>query len=202
MTIQQTSFEVDVEAALDLMPEGLTRTAPPYVRLAVIHYPESPVGAYYEARLMLGVRLNMTPGQYVAASVVTSEAARVANAQNWKLRSDVGDVSLTRTGATTVGTVRTPSGLVIRIASPHAQAGPPSLIRYDPLIGIAALNGSGPQPYRIIDDIVAHRAWLARETTVEYTGGNAADPWLRLRSTHPITCVIAEQDVTRAGPTA
>src|SRR5438477_9389265 len=82
VTMQQVSFEVGVQEMLDLLPDLYSRPAPPYAKIAIIHYPDSPVGAYHEALLMLGCRFDLTPGQFVVASVVTSEAARDANAQN------------------------------------------------------------------------------------------------------------------------
>lgn len=200
VTVQQVTFEVGVEEMLDLLPDLYSRPAPPYAKIAVIHYADSPVGAYYEALLMLGCRADLTPGQFVVASVVTSEAARAANAQNWRYRSEVGQVTLERAAEAVVGSVSDPSGLTVRVVSPNPQAAAPTIVRYDRLVVAQPVDGR-PTPLEISDEASVHRAWLARGSRVEYGRGDAASPWLRLRLRNPITCTIAEQDMTRPAPT-
>ena len=72
----QVTFEVDLEATLELLPEQLSRPVPPYARLIVARYPDSPIGPYAEALLVLAGRFRMEPKAYVVATVVTTEAAR------------------------------------------------------------------------------------------------------------------------------
>ena len=59
--VVQVTFEVDLDAALALLPEHLTRPVPPYARVIVSRYSASPVGPYSEALLLLAARFAMLP---------------------------------------------------------------------------------------------------------------------------------------------
>jgi hypothetical protein len=45
-----------------------------------------------------------------------------------------------------------------------------------------------------------HEAWLARDTSVTYEGGDRSSPWLRLRSRNVITATVAKLDLERPEP--
>jgi hypothetical protein len=199
VTIQQVTFEVGVQEMLDLLPDLYSRPAPPYAKIAIVHYPDSPVGSYWEALLMLGCRLDLTPGQYVVASVVTSEAALAANAQNWRYLSEVGQVALDRSPDAVIGSITAAAGLTVGVLSPQPQAAAPTIVRYDRLVVVQPVDGR-PTPLEINNEATVQHAWLARGTRVEYGRGDAASPWLRLRLRNPITCTIAEQDMRRPVP--
>lgn len=195
VTVQMVTFEVDVDAALDLLPPMLSRPAPPYARLLVADYPDSPVGAYREALLLISARYAMLPRHFVAASVVTSEAAQAANFANWHYRSEVGEVTLVRDGNSFASTIRLPSGLEVRATSANAQEVAPAVIRYDPTTVAWGDSSSGSGLETVsAEPMAVSQAWLAVGTTVEYTGGDRESAWLRLRSRNPITCTIALQD--------
>jgi hypothetical protein len=199
-TIQMTTFEVDIDPALDLLPETLSRPAPPYARLLIASYPDSPIGAYCEALLLISCRYQMLPRQYLAASVVSSGAAREANLVNSRYLSNVGEVSLVRDGNSFTGSVRLASGLEIRATSANARATSPAVIRYDPTV-VVADRGGAPGLWTVsAEPPSVAEAWLAPATTVEYSGGERTSPWLRLRSRNPITCTIAMQDVLIPAP--
>src|SRR5215217_4261540 len=72
--VVQVTFEVDLDAALELLPEQLTRPVPPYARIIVSRYAASPVGPYSEALLLLASRFAMLPRNYVAAALVSTDA--------------------------------------------------------------------------------------------------------------------------------
>ena len=203
VTAQMATFEVDVEAVLDLLPEMLSRPAPPYCRILVLKYPDSPAGAYQEALLLISSRFAMLPRHFVAASVVSSKAAQEANLTNWHYFSEVGEVDLLQDGSDFRSVIRHPSGLEIRVDSPNAQETGPAVIRYDPVVVVAAQNGGEPSLVTIsAEPSDVSRAWLATSTAVSYSGGDAQSPWLRLRSRNPITGTIAVQDMHLPEPVA
>lgn len=197
VTVQAVTFEVAVSAALDALPELFARPAPPYARIAVTDYPDSPVGPYREAQLLLSCRYLMTPRQHVVASIVSSEEARAAIAQNWGYEATVGTVELTRDGDDFESTISDPSGLTIRVASPGAASSGTAMIRYDGTVAVWAVDGEPKAHLLSAEPSEIKSAWLARGTTVEYSGGERSSPWLQLRSTNPITCTIAELEIER-----
>ncbi len=196
VTAQMVTFEVDVDAVLDLLPPMLSRPAPPYARLLVLDYPDTPVGPYREALLLVSARFAMLPRHYVAASAVSSEAARAANLANWHYQSEVGDVTLVRDGSSFTSTISLPSGLVMKATSANAQEAAPAIIRYDPMTVASGESSSDSSGLITIsaEPMDVSQAWLAVGTTLEYSGGDRQSNWLRLRSRNPITCTIALQD--------
>ena len=201
VTAHMATFEVDVAAVLDLLPEKFSRPAPPYARILVHDIPESPIGAYREALLLVSCRFAMLPRHFVAASVVTSEAAREANLSNWHYYSDIGEVAPSREGNTFRTIVKHPSGLEVRIESLNAQETSPAVIRYDPVTVVYAAEGEEPGLVTIsAEPTNVSQAWIAQGTTVSYSGGDAQSPWLRLRSRNPITGTIAVQDIELPEP--
>lgn len=191
--VQMITFEVDVDAALDLLPSLVARPAPPYARVMVTSYPDSPVGPYCEAQLLLSCRYRMLPRQYLAGSIVNSEAARVAAAANWQYASDLGDVSLVREGEGFVAVIgRGP--LRIRVVSAAPAVTSPAVIRYDPTV-VYRPAGDGTALFTVSAEPAAvHEAWLAPSSTITYESGDRADPWMRLRSKNPITATVARED--------
>lgn len=201
VTVQAVTFEVAVSAALDALPELFARPAPPYARIAVTDYPDSPVGPYREAQLLLSCRYLMLPRQYVVASIVSSPEAAAAIAQHWGYEPVAGTVELTRDGDDFVSTISDPSGLTIRVASPGAATSGTAMIRYDTTVSVWLVDGEPKAQLLSAEPGEIREAWLARATTVEYSGGDRSSPWLQLRSTNPITCTIAELDLERPEPT-
>src|SRR3712207_6354316 len=132
--VVQVTFEVDLEATLGLLPEQLSRPVPPYARIVVARYPDSPVGPYSEALLLLAARFAMLPKNYVVAAVVTSEAARAAYAGIWSLPVSVGEVTLRRERAARGGediTAEIAAGTPLATRQlPNANAAEPGNIRY------------------------------------------------------------------------
>src|SRR5262249_2690687 len=94
--VAQATFEVDLSTALDLLPELLSRPVPPLARIIAARYPDSPIGPYAEALLILSSRFAMLPRNDVVAAVVTSERAREAYGGIWSLHATVGQVELQR----------------------------------------------------------------------------------------------------------
>jgi len=200
--LQLVTFEVDADATLDLLPPMLSRPAPPYARVLIADYVESPIGPYREATLLLSCRYLMLPRQMVVGSVVTSESAQAANARNWHYPSEVGEVTLTREGASFVGRVRTASGLDLTVTSPDAQETGIATIRYDPAVVVQPGN-TGLEVLTVsADPLTVHEAWLAQRSTYECRESGRQSAWWKLRSRNPITGTIARVDVERPVPSA
>jgi hypothetical protein len=193
VAIHQATFEIDTEAALNALAPMLTRPAPTYGRIYVIDYPESPVGPYKEALLLVSCRYLMLPRQYLAASIVTSEAAAAANLAGSHYRSEVGSISLERGNLSARSVVEGPGGLRLTIDSPEAEPTGPDVLRYDPIV--VAQPGDGG--LKVITVSAAPEnlrdAFIAAGTTVALTGGGT--PWQALRSLNPITGTFALMDL-------
>jgi hypothetical protein len=199
VTIHQATFEVDTDAALDALPPMVTRPAPTYGRIYVIDYPESPVGAYREALLMVSCRYLMLPRQYLVASIVTSEAAAAANLANSHYRSEVGSIEMEAGNLSVRSTISGPGGLRIAIDSLEGEPTGPDVLRYDPVIvvqpgegGLKVITVSGA-PENLRD------AFIASGTTVELSGGDGR-PWMALRCVNPITGTFARMDAEVPDP--
>lgn len=199
--VQQVTFESTVPDTLAVLPGLLARPAPPYTRIRIVDHPDSPVGPYREALLLVSCRYLMLPRQYVAASIVTTAEAQAGNAQRG-YASALGEVALTQTADGFVGSLADGSGLSIEVASPAAVETAPAVIRYDPDVVVLPDDGQ-PTVFTVSAEPTAvESAWLAVGTSVTYSGGDRDNVWRRLRSRNPITCAIARQDMPYPSPVA
>ena len=195
VTIHQATFEIDTEEALNALPPMLTRPAPTYGRIYVIDYPESPVGPYREALLLVSCRYLMMPRQYLAASIVTSEAAAAANAAGSHYRSELGSMEIDAGNLKVRSTVTTPGGLRIVIDSAEGEPTGPDVLRYDPIIVAQPGDGGALKVMTVSgapDDI--RDAFIASGTSIELAGGEGT-PWAALRCLNPITGTYARMEV-------
>ncbi len=198
-TVQMVTFEVDIEAALDALPAMLSRPAPPYARLLLTDYPDSPVGPYREALLLVACRFAMLPRQYIAASLVTCEGARAANLELWKYQSVVGDIDATRDGSRFSATIKAP-GVEVAFTSGDAQETGVAAIRYDPTL-VVADGEQGPGLFTVSSEPDAvSSAWIARDAQLTYAVTDRSSVWWKLRSLNPITSTIAIQDMELVEP--
>jgi hypothetical protein len=202
--VVQVTYEVDLEATRELLPEQLSRPVPPYGRIVVAHYPESPVGPYSEALLILAARFNMLPRNYVVAAVVTTEAARDAYAGIWSLPVALGDISLRRERAAGGGediTAEIAAGTPLAtVHLPNAYAVEPGMIRYDPLLSVRVPGDDEAEVIQFSGAPAVHEARLAKGATVTCRTDAWADPWFRLRSLNMISATFAVADMELIEP--
>lgn len=199
--VQQVTFESTVADTLAVLPGLLARPAPPYTRIRIVDHPDSPVGPYREALLLVSCRYLMLPRQYVAASIVTTPEAQAGNALRG-YASTVGEVALAQTADGFIGTLADESGLSIEVASTAPVETGPAVIRYDPDVVVLPDDGE-PTVFTVsAEPSAVEAAWLAVGTTVTYSGGGRDNVWRRLRSRNPITCAIARQDMAYPAPIA
>lgn len=201
--VVQVTFEVDLDAALALLPEQLTRPVPPYARIIVSRYAASPVGPYSEALLLLAARFAMLPRNYVVAAVVSTDAARDAYRDIWSLPVSTGSIDLQRTpGASGSETIR--AAVVSRlplatIELPDAYAVEPGMIRYDPLVSVRVRQGEA-EVIQFSGAPAVQEARLAKGATVNLHADDWSDPWFRLRSLNMISASFAVADLEMTEP--
>jgi acetoacetate decarboxylase len=201
----QVTFEVDLAAALELLPEQLSRPVPPYARIMIARYPLSPIGPYAEALLLLACRFRMEPKSYVAASVVTSEEARRAHTEIWGLPSVIGWVDLRRernpgTGTEDITATVAAAGPLTTVRLPDAYAVEPAMVRLDPVVSVRATAGGEPAVIQFSAPPMMHEARLAKGATVTCHGTDWEDPWFRLRSLNMISATFAVADLGLTEP--
>lgn len=188
--VQHVTFEVPVPNARRNLPDAVTRSAPTYGRISVIDRADSPVGPYREAVLSVGCRVGMLPALYVVAAVVNTEAARDAIAAHWHYLPTVGEISFERGDDAIVSRIDAGAGLSVGVHSPIAEAAATAIVRYDPLL-VVQPGEEGPDASEIPCEHDVRLAWLARSTNLSYEGGSRSNPWIQLRSVHPITALAA-----------
>jgi hypothetical protein len=200
----QVTFEVDLDATRDLLAEQLSRPVPPYGRIVVARYPESPIGPYNEALLLLAARFNMLPKNYVVAAVVSTEAARDAYAGIWSLPVSVGEIALRRERAAGGGediTAEIAAGAPLAtVHLPNAYAVEPGMIRYDPLLSVRVPGGDEAEVFQFSGAPTIHEARLAKGATVTCRTDAWTDPWFRLRSLNMISATFAVADMELVEP--
>ncbi len=205
--VVQVTFEVDLDAALELLPEQLARPVPPYARIIVARYPDTPVGPYAEALLLLAARFRMEPKNYVVAAVVTSEAARTAYAGLWGLPATVGTVELRRERDPTTGaediTAEVAAGQPLTtVRLPGAYAVEPAMVRYDPFVSVRVPGGDEAEVIQFSGPPAIHEARLAKGAAVTCRTDVWPNPWFRLRSLNMISATVAVADLELTEPVA
>jgi hypothetical protein len=201
--VVQVTFEVDLEAALELLPEQLTRPVPPYARIVVSRYAASPIGPYSEALLLLAARFAMLPRNYVVAAVVSTDAARDAYRDIWNLSVSTGSIDLQRTqtagGSENVRASVASTLPLATIELPDAYAVEPGMIRYDPLVSVRVLQ-SEAEVIQFSGTPAVHEARLAKGARLNSHTDDWSDPWYRLRSLNMISASIAVADMELTAP--
>ena len=203
--VVQVTFEVDLDAALELLPEQLSRPVPPIGRVIVARYPESPVGPYAEALLLLSSRFRMEPKNYVVASVVTSEAAREAAAGIWRVPSTTGTVELRRernpaTGGEDITAVIAAGTPLATVYLPNAYAVEPAMVRYDPFVSMRVPEEDEPEVIQFSGPPSVREARLAKGASITCQTDAWSDPWFRLRSLNMISATFAVVDMELTEP--
>jgi hypothetical protein len=199
--VVQVTFEVELEAALDLLPTPLSRPVPPYARLIVARYPDSPVGPFAEALLLLACRYRLEPKQYVVACVVTSDAAREAEATLWGIDARTGAVELRRertaAGSEQIEASVAASEPLASLLLPSAYAIEPAMIRYDPFVSVRRTDDGELEVVQFSGAPVVHEARLSKGAGATCQTDAWSDPWFRLRSVNMISATFAVADLQR-----
>jgi Acetoacetate decarboxylase (ADC) len=193
--VLQVVIEVDAEAALDHLPAQLTRPVPAYAKLIVARYPESPIGAFAEAALMVACRNRARWLQFIASAIVDQPQVANATAAIWSHPREVGIVSLTRTGNHVHAFLATDAGPILDIDLPNIYAVDPAMIRYDVTVTLRAHKGSAPEVLIVSAAPDVREGWLAKGAEVTYHDLAADSPWVRLRNLNTISSTYAMVDL-------
>jgi hypothetical protein len=93
--ILNLAMEVDDLSADHLIPPAMHPVIPAYANLTVVHYPESPVGAFSIAEVRVMGRAGVRPRGFPLRSYVDNEAARRELANRWGYPVAPGEIHLT-----------------------------------------------------------------------------------------------------------
>lgn len=189
--VLQVVIEVDTEAALDHLPAQLTRPVPAYAKLIVARYPESPLGPFAEAMLMVACRNRARWLQFVAATVVDHAQVAEATAMLWSYPREVGTVGLTRAGNQVHASVAGCDGPILDLDLANIYAVDPAMIRYDVTVTLRAYRGGDPEVLIVSAAPDVLEGWLAKGAQVTYHDNAPDSPWTRLRNLNPISSTYA-----------
>jgi Acetoacetate decarboxylase (ADC) len=189
--VLQVVFEVDNEAALDHLPAQLTRPVPAYAKLIVTRYPESPMGAFAGAALMVACRNRARWLQFIAATIVDQPQIANATAALWSQPGEMGMVTLMRTGNHVHASLARDAGPILDIDLPNIYAVDPAMIRYDVTVTLRAQKGSAPEVLIVSAAPDVRDGWLAKGAEVTYHDTAADSPWVRLRNLNTISSTYA-----------
>jgi hypothetical protein len=196
--IAQITFEVNREAALSCMPCDVSRPVPCYARLTIIEAGGSPGGPFRLAALSVGGRYRMMPRNMLVEGIVDGDVAAMSAAFGGRFRK--GAVTLDRRQSRVEASVTGDEGQLARIALPELRAVDPAMLRWDPWLGFADLDGAiqlveyGPRP-------AATEAFLSKGATIDTPGGlPRSHDWRRLRNLNTITSCYLEGGAEMALP--
>src|SRR4051794_39967233 len=90
----QINWEVDDAGALELTPQSLHPSIPPFASFFGCHFPESPVGPFSIVQVRLVVRAGIRPRGLCLGAVCDSLAAVEALRDHWGYPVQLGEVEL------------------------------------------------------------------------------------------------------------
>lgn len=200
--VVQVTIEVDAEAALDHLPEQLSRPVPAYAKLIVARYPESPLGPFAQAALMVACRHRARWLQYVAASIVDAPQVAAAAAALWAYPCQLGAVGLERAGQHVRATVAEGGHALLDLDLPNIYAVDPAMIRYDVTVTLRAYSGHEPEVLIVSAPPAPRAGWLAKGARVTYHDLPPDNPWMRLHNLNTISSTYAVVDLEWPAPRA
>jgi|TARA_Y100000310_G_scaffold342703_1_gene447005 acetoacetate decarboxylase len=185
------SYETDMDAALDLLPEGLVIEPPAVATVLFIDYPFSTLGPYYETILGISCSFEGTPRSYIAHIVVNNEMPLAAGREIWGFPKKLADISI-ETGAPTdllSGKMERPSGHLICSAGVRPET--PAQVSGEPQEGYSLslrlipspVEGAKPSLAELVEThsvSTTKQAWTG-PGWVEFHSHSQVDPWHKLK---------------------
>lgn len=109
------SYETDLDAALDLLPQGLEIEAPAIATLMFIQYPFSTLGPYNEVILSINCSYDGQPTNYIPHIVVDNEVPLAAGREIWGYPKKLANIEVELSAPVDVlwGKMERPSGNTI-----------------------------------------------------------------------------------------
>lgn len=185
------SYETDLEAALDLLPEGLVIEPPALATLLFINYPFSTLGPYKEVILVIHCLYNGQPTSYIPHIVVNSEVPLAAGREIWGYPKKLAHIEVETSSPVDVlwGRMERPKGHAIcsgGIRPEHLLDLPKTPTdAYNFALRVIPNPAAGQRPslaelVRVHTVTTLHEAWEG-PGWAEFHCVSAVDPWHKLK---------------------
>lgn len=200
------TYETDIDAALDLLPEGLVLEPPAIATLMFVRYPFSTVGPYVEAILGIACEHEQTPGLYIPHIVLDSDAPLAAGREVYGYPKKLAHIDIDMESHTDImsGRMERPRGNLI------CSAG----VRPEWPITVSGASADGysmalrviPSPEKDAKPSLMELIRIHTETTVkeewegtgwvEFFTHSDVDPWHKLRVNEVVDARYRISDMT------
>jgi hypothetical protein len=197
--ILQLAFEVPRDT-LALLPRAMHPAVPPYVTIAVIRYPESPVGAFTLAMLRLSGRAGAHPRGFVLGAIASTEAAAMALRTGWGFPVEAGKVTLTRRHDRVMATAFRNGGPILDCALVDPEPISGGDVQYINWVtmGTAPLEGKAlPLLIQVDPRHTIHKAERGRPEVAAFDAAAWNAPSLRLLNPIVATVCTSDTDLPR-----
>ncbi|HEV2171277.1 MAG TPA: acetoacetate decarboxylase family protein [Candidatus Binatus sp.] len=167
-TLINVFFEVRKDPLLDRLPPEYGRTSPPYCRLTIVDHKDSPIGAFRDAYLALGCRLNMAPASFVAVSVTDNRSACAAGIAERGYPNAIGTIDFEADAHRARARISDNMRPLLEVTLPLLQAIEPSRLGYDHVDAIRTLPERKTELIVTKPDFAIDRAAICKNARVEY----------------------------------
>ncbi len=174
-------FEVLKGPLLDRLPPELCRTSPAYCRLIIAEHPETPAGAFRDATIALGCRMNMMPAAFVAASITDNDKVLEAGIFERGFPNAFGRIEFDADGSGARALVSDAQGPLIEVVLPTLQTIEPSRLAYDHVDALKTTMEGKTELLATKPDLKIEHAAICKNARVEYPAERPDTPWQALR---------------------
>lgn len=200
------TYETDLDAALDLLPEGLTLEPPAIAMLIFARYPFSTLGPYLETILGIACEYDGTPGIYIPHIAVDSEVPLAAGREVWGYPKKLANIEIDLESPTDVFSARMerPHGNLICSAGIRPEW--PVTIHGEPTDDYSMALRVIPSPVEDAGPSLAELIQIHSVTTVkeewegtgwvEFYTHSAIDPWHKLKVNDVVDARYRVSDMT------
>jgi hypothetical protein len=192
-------FEVLKGPLLDRLPADYCRTSPSYCRLTIVDHPESPVGAFRDAIVALGCRLNMMPAAFVAGSITNSEKALAAGLLERGFPNVLGKIEFESSVSSAHAIVSDSKGPLLEVRLPLLQTIEPSRLAYDHVDALRTLSERKTELTITKPDVKVERAAICKNAIIAYPSERADTPWQALQCRNVVSAQLVHGTRTFAG---
>ena len=180
----QVTFEASRDAVLAALPCDVTRTVPCYARLLIVEAETSPAGPIKLGALLAGGRYMLQPRNILVQGIADGGLDAVAAAFGSGFAA--GGVSLSRDGARATAAIDGAVGVEL----PALRAIDPTMLRWDPWIGVATVDGEARLIECALEPAIEH-AFLTKDATLE-SRGDRGSMWQQFRCLNMVSACYAE----------
>jgi hypothetical protein len=188
-TMLSVYFEVLKTPLLDRLPKEFCRTSPPYCRLVIIDQPNSPIGAFRDATLGLGCRLNMMPAVFAAASITDNPKVLAAGLLERGYPTRIGKIDFEADINHARATVSDDGGVLLAMTLPLLQTIEPSRLAFDHIDAIMTRDDGKTELLVTSPDFTIERAAICKNARIEYPGERSGT-WRDLGSRNVVSAQL------------